>query len=101
MNVGVSIKKIESESSILCFKYSLECNLFCVSFFVDVRHYHQDATFDSPEENDLRFDWENIEFADNHDIEEDELKSFESWMSKNRDELESCLGKDFTEIETE
>lgn len=101
MLVGISTKEIGSENSTVCYKYSVECILFCISFFVDVRGYYEPATFEHPEYSEVNFDWDSFELDPKQKMDEEEFVLAMNWISLNRDELEKALGKDHTEIETE
>jgi len=101
MLVGISTKEISSENSTVCYKYSVECILFCISFFVDIRGYYEPATFEHPENLEVNFDWDSFDLDPKLKIDQEEYELAMIWIDSHHDELEKALGKDYIEIETE
>ena len=101
MLVGISTKEISSENSIKCYNYTIECNLFCIAFFIDIKHYYEPATWDEPEYSEINFDWDSFDLDPKLKIDEEEYELAMIWIDSHHDELEKALGKDYIEIETE
>jgi len=101
MLVGISTKEISSENSMVCYKYTVECNLFCIAFFIDTKHYYEPATWDEPEHGDIDFDWDSFDLDKKHKIDEQDFELAMNWIDDHHEELESALSKGYIEIETE
>ena len=101
MLVGISTKEIGSENSTVCYKYTVECNLFCIAFFIDVRGYYEPATFEHPEYSEVNFDWDSFELDPKQKIDEEEFALAMNWIDDHHEELESAINKGYIEIETE
>jgi len=101
MLVGISTKEISSENSMVCYKYTVECNLFCIAFFIDVKGYYELATSEHPEYSEINFDWDSFDLDPKLKIDEEEYELAMIWIDSHHDELEKAPGKDYIEIETE
>ena len=100
MIVGISNQILSTEHLTSLYKYSIECELFCVYFFVDVRCYYEPATREQPEYSELNFDWDSLDIDLKQKLNEGESEKAMVWIEANRDELERLVGENYTQIET-